>query len=51
MGGRGRMGLLAGVRAPVNKHQQCPKWSSGAVLVVGHVGRHFGVGNFIFGKE
>ena len=40
-----------GLGAPVNKCQQCPMWLSGAVLAVGHVGRHFGVGNFIFGKE
>ncbi len=51
MGGRGNGAVGQGLGAPVNRHQQCPMWSSGAALAVGHVGGHFGAGNFVFGKE
>ena len=51
MGGRGNGAVGRGSGAPVNRHQQCPMWSSGAALTVGHVGGHFGAGNFVFGKE
>src|SRR6266567_7545596 len=51
MGGRGNGAVGQGLGALVNRHQQCPMWSSGAALAVGHVGGQFGAGNFVFGKE
>ena len=42
MGGRGNGAVGQGLGAPVNRHQQCPMWSLGAALAVGHIGGTLG---------
>ena len=51
MGEQSNGAVGRGLGAPANRHQQCPMWLSGAALAIGHIGGHFGVGNFVFGKE